>query len=242
MFRKKVELNKNIILPKHIGIIMDGNGRWAKKRSLPRYAGHSVGAKTFKTIARYCNKIGIEYLTVYAFSTENWIRPKKEVDTIIKLLEDYLDDSKNYTKENIKVKFIGDITVFDESIKQKIIDAENNSKNATGLNLNIAINYGGKAEIVNAIKLISHDILFNNLTIDKINEKLVNTYLYTSNQPDVDLIIRPSGENRLSNFLIWQSAYAEYIFMDILWPDFKEKHLIKALNEFSNRNRRFGGV
>lgn len=242
MFRKKVKFNKDIILPKHIGIIMDGNGRWAKKRSLPRYAGHSVGAKTFKTIARFCNKIGIEYLTVYAFSTENWIRPKKEVDTIIKLLEDYLDDSKNYTKENIKVKFIGDITVFDESIKKKIIDAEDNSKNATGLNLNIAINYGGRAEIVNAIKLISNDILSNNLTIDKINEKLVNTYLYTSNQPDVDLIIRPSGENRLSNFLIWQSAYAEYIFMDILWPDFKEEHLIKALNEFSNRNRRFGGV
>lgn len=243
-------MNKNVFkqlpsldsLPKHIGIIMDGNGRWAKKRGLPRYAGHSAGAQTFKSITRYCNEIGIKYLTVYAFSTENWARSDEEISGIMKLLEDYLDNSSEQIDENVKVRFIGDLLPLSQNIKTKIKKAEEKSSNATGLNLNVAINYGGRLEIVNAIKNISKDISENKINIENIDEKMVNRYLYTCSQPDVDLIIRPSGEYRTSNFMIWQSVYAEYVFMDVLWPDFKKRHLTKALEEYSIRHRRFGGV
>ncbi len=225
-------------LPRHIAIIMDGNGRWAKKRSMPRSAGHVAGAKTFKDIARYCNKIGLEYLTVYAFSTENWKRPKEEVDSIMNLLRDYLKDAENFKSDNIKVKFIGNLEPLAEDIKELIRKDEDGSKDATGLKLNIAINYGGRDEITNAVK----KIVASGVDAEDITEQTVSDNLFTAGMPDPDFIIRPSGEYRLSNYLIWQSAYAEYWFSDILWPDFKPKHLEKAIEEYNHRNRRFGGV
>ena len=238
--KKQAELPE--VLPVHIGIIMDGNGRWAKKRGLPRFAGHKAGADTFKKIARYCNQIGIKYLTVYAFSTENWKRPQKEVEAIIDLLRDYLRDAENYKKENIRVRFIGDVSVFDEEIRTKIAESQSESKDFTGLNLNIAINYGGKDEIVHAARLLTEEAVQGRLRPDEIDEAAVEARLYTNGQPNVDLVIRPSGEYRLSNFMVWQSAYAEFVFMNVLWPDFTEKHLNEALWKYANRNRRFGGL
>ena len=236
MFFKKHKVD--ICLPQHIAIIMDGNGRWAKKRKLPRSAGHVAGAKTFKTIARYCNKIGLKYLTVYAFSTENWKRPQEEVSGIMNLLRDYLKDAENFKDENIRVRFIGNMEPLDDDIKALIHKNEELSKNATGLNLNIAINYGGRDEITNAVK----NIVKSGISEADIDESVVSQNLYTKGMPDPDFIIRPSGEYRLSNYLIWQSAYAEFWFSDILWPDFTPKHLDKAIEEYSKRNRRFGGV
>ena len=235
IFKKK---EQERLLPTHIAIIMDGNGRWAKKRSLPRTAGHVAGAKTFKTIARYCNKIGLKYLTVYAFSTENWKRPEDEVKSIMNLLRDYLKDAENFKDENIKVNFIGDRTPLAEDIKALMKKNEDGSKDATGLTLNIAINYGGRDEITNAVKKIVN----SGVNAEDITEDLISQNLYTYGIPDPDLIIRPSGEYRLSNYLIWQSAYAEYWFSDILWPDFTPRHLEKAINDYNHRNRRFGGV
>ncbi len=236
LFKKDKKLTEN--LPVHIGIIMDGNGRWAKKRGLPRSAGHSAGAKTFQTIARYCNKIGIKYLTVYAFSTENWKRPKDEVDAIMKLLHDYLVDSVNFKDENIKVKFLGDLGMLTDELNHLIAKAENDSKDATGLCLNIALNYGGRNEIISAVQKLAND----GKDLTQINEEMLSNSLYTANMPDPDLIIRPSGEYRLSNFLIWQSAYAEYWFTDRLWPDFSEKDIDEAIISFASRDRRYGGT
>lgn len=230
-------------LPKHIGIIMDGNGRWAKLRGLPRSAGHKIGAKTFRKIVRYCNRLGIQYLTIYAFSTENWKRPQEEVKTLIELFREYLLDAHNHVDENIQTHFIGDFTQFDQEIQDLIADCEQTSASFTGLHLNIAINYGGRDEIVHAAKLICEAAKEGNLDPEKLDEQTFAQYLYTAGQPDVDLVIRPSGEYRLSNFLIWQTAYAECVFMDqILWPDFNEKSLDQALEEFAKRNRRFGGI
>ncbi len=242
LFNSKIKKITERNLPKHIAIIMDGNGRWARKRSLPRSAGHVAGSKKFKEIARYCNKIGLKYLTVYAFSTENWKRPKEEIDGIMNILREYLKDSKNFKHENIKVKFIGNISVLDNDIKQLIAEAEEGSENATGLNLNIALNYGGRDEIVNAVKKISVGIKNGKISETDITEELISNNLYTVGQPDPDLIIRPSGEYRLSNYLIWQAAYSEYCFMNVLWPDFSPKHLEKAIEEFNSRSRRYGGV
>ncbi|MBQ6718249.1 MAG: isoprenyl transferase [Clostridia bacterium] len=236
IFKKKNVAER--ILPDHIAIIMDGNGRWAKKRSLPRTAGHAAGSKNFKDIARYCNKIGLKYLTVYAFSTENWKRPKEEVDNIMKIFKEYLEDAKNFKDENIQVQFIGDRSVLDEDIQRLMKESEDASCDATGLHLNIAINYGGRDEIVHAVK----NIVDSGIDAKDITEKTITDSLYTAGQPDPDFIIRPSGEYRLSNYLIWQSAYAEYWFSDILWPDFKPKDLDRAIEEFNKRNRRFGGV
>ena len=236
IFKKKKTAER--ILPEHIAIIMDGNGRWAKKRALPRTAGHAAGSKKFKEIARYCNKIGLKYLTVYAFSTENWKRPKDEVDNIMKIFKEYLEDTKNFKDENIKLQFIGDRSVLDPDIQRLMKQSEEDSKNATGLHLNIAINYGGRDEIVHAAK----DIIASGVKADDVTEQMISERLYTSGQPDPDFIIRPSGEYRLSNYLIWQSAYAEYWFSDILWPDFKTSDLEKAIDDFNKRNRRFGGV
>ena len=227
-------------LPEHIAIIMDGNGRWAKKRSLPRSAGHAAGSKNFKEIARYCNKIGLHYLTVYAFSTENWKRPKDEVDNIMNILRDYLKDAKNFKDENILVKFIGDISALDDDIIELMRDAEENSADATGLRLNIAVNYGGRDELVWATRQLTDMVKAGTLLPEEIDEKMISDHLYTAGQPDPDLIIRPSGELRLSNYLIWQSAYAELWFSDILWPDFKPRHLEEAIAAFGRRNRRFG--
>ena len=236
LFKKKQ--NNERPLPRHIAIIMDGNGRWAKNRSLPRSAGHVEGAKIFKRIARYCNEIGLEYLTVYAFSTENWKRPKDEVEGIMNLLRNYLKDAKDFEKENIRVRFIGNLEPLADDIKELIKKDEEGSKNATGLNLNIAINYGGRDEITHAVK----NIIASGVSAEEITEQTISDNLYTSGMPDPDFIIRPSGEYRLSNYLIWQSAYAEYWFSDVLWPDFTPEHLEKAIEEFNRRNRRFGGV
>ena len=230
------------LLPQHIGLIMDGNGRWAKKRGLPRQAGHKVGASTFQKIVRYCNKIGIRYLTVYAFSTENWKRPPQEVEAIMNLLRSFLKDAKNHRAENVRTRFIGDRSVLAPDLQELMADCEKESASFTGLTLNVAVNYGGRDEIVHAAKQFAKDAVAGSASPDALDEALFSSYLYTKDQPDIDLIIRPSGEMRLSNFLLWQAAYAEYVFMDVLWPDFNEKYLEQALSEYANRNRRFGGV
>jgi undecaprenyl diphosphate synthase len=221
---------------------MDGNGRWAKKRCLPRSAGHAYGAENFRSITLYCNKIGIKYLTVYAFSTENWKRPKEEVKILIKLFKKYLEEAlRDFLNENIKVNFLGDINIFSEDLKNLINRVKEASKNKTGMTLNIAINYGGRAEILRAVNFILKDFKENKININ-INEKLFSEKLYTENQPDLDLIIRSSGEFRISNFMLWQAAYAEYFITDVLWPDFKPENLEEILKQFSSRKRRFGGV
>ncbi len=230
-------------LPLHIGIIMDGNGRWAKKRGLPRKMGHRAGAEAFKKIATYANKIGIRYMTMYVFSTENWKRPKDEVDAIIGLLRNYLVEVDNYRDQNFRIRFLGDLSAFDADIQQKMEEIRSESANNTGLTLNLAINYGGRDEIVHAARKLAEQVKAGVLQPEQITEASITENLYAGDEPDVDLIIRPSGEYRLSNFLIWQSAYAEYVFMDeILWPDFKPTHLDQALLAYQKRNRRFGGI
>jgi undecaprenyl diphosphate synthase len=231
------------ILPAHIAIIMDGNGRWAKMRGLPRSAGHSAGARVFRNITRYCNKIGIKYLTVYAFSTENWKRPQPEVDSIMDLLREYLSEAlEKFRDENIKTRFIGDLQPLDADLAALIEETEEASKDATGLVLNIALNYGGRQEIVKAAVRLAREAADGLILPDMIDEELFAAHTCTAGQPDPDLIIRPSGERRISNFLLWQSAYAEYWFSNILWPDFKPEHLEQAIDEFNLRNRRFGGI
>ncbi len=230
-------------VPAHIGIIMDGNGRWAKKRGLPRSAGHSAGAETFKKIVRYCNKIGVKHLTVYAFSTENWRRPAAEVAFLMGLFEQYLSDAlKDFEQRNIKVVFLGDKGAFSPNLQKLIKDIERVSQSKTGMVLNVALNYGGRSEIIRSAKAIAADVKDGNLNVEAIDEKIFADKLYTVGQPDPDLIIRPSGEKRLSNFLLWQSAYTEFVFMNVLWPDFSEKDLDLAIDEYAARNRRFGGV
>lgn len=230
-------------LPRHVGIIMDGNGRWAKKRGLPRTAGHAAGAAVFKNIVRYSSSIGIQYLTIYAFSTENWKRPAEEVGALIRLFKQYLQDAlRDFLNENVKVRFIGDTSVFPPDLQNLIAETTEVSQNRTGMVLNIALNYGGRAEIVHSVRTLAQEVSQGKLKPEEVNEAAIERYLYTAGQPDPDLIIRPSGENRTSNFLLWQSAYSEYLVMDILWPDFKPKNLDWALEEYAKRNRRFGGV
>ncbi len=237
LFRKNTGDTERV-LPEHIAIIMDGNGRWAKKRNLPRTAGHAAGSKKFKEIARYCNKIGIKYLTVYAFSTENWRRPKEEVDAIMNIFRDYLRDSANFKSENIRLEFIGDRSGMPEDIVKLMEQAEFDSKDATGLKCYMAINYGGRDELVHAVR----DIIKEGIPADSITEDVIASHIYTSHYPDPELVIRPSGEYRLSNFLIWQSAYSEFWFSNVLWPDFKTEDLDRAIDDYNKRNRRFGGV
>lgn len=243
-FSKKKTVEEPVQIPRHIGIIMDGNGRWAKKRGLPRQAGHAAGARVFRTITKECEKRGVECLTVYAFSTENWKRPKEEVDAIMNLLRDYLKESlKDFKKENIRTRFIGDFAPLAQDIRDLMAEAEESTAHKTGMTLNIAINYGGRLELVQAARRLVQDVQEGRLSPDEIDEAAINDRLYTAGQPDPDLILRPSGEYRLSNFLIWQSAYAEYVFMDdILWPDFSAADLDRAIAEYSRRHRRFGGV
>lgn len=223
-------------LPNHIAIILDGNGRWAKKRGLPRSAGHKMGVETLIKITRYCSEIGIRNLTVYAFSTENWNRPKEEVDYLMSLIEEYFNGlDKKLRKRNIKLKVIGEKNNLNEKLLKVIYDVEENSKYNTGMILNIAFNYGGKDEIVNAFKTMVNDkVIINKETVDK--------YLYTSESGNVDLVIRTSGEQRISNFLLWQIAYAEFYFTKTLWPDFNKKDLNKAIDSYLNRDRRYGGL
>lgn len=235
-------LGKDILVPKHVGVIMDGNGRWAKKRGLPRKFGHREGAKTFRAIARHAKAIGISYITFYAFSTENWKRPKDEVDAIMDLFEKYLDEVRDFMDENIRVRFIGDRTMLNPRLQEKMKNVEEDSKDFDAMTLILAINYGGRDEITHAVKTIADDISSGEISADEITESLIQNRLYTEEIPDVDLIIRPSGEQRLSNFLIWQAAYAEYYFTNILWPDFSNKDFEKAIITFSERNRRFGGI
>ena len=221
---------------------MDGNGRWAQKRNMPRKMGHREGAETFRKIVKYCKKIGIKYVTFYAFSTENWKRPEEEVKELMKLFNGYLDEVKEYTKENTRLIFLGDKSAFGRDMALKMIEIEENSKNYDDMTLMLAMNYGGRDDIVYATKQLAEMVADKKIKIDDIDEKIMSGFLYTKGLPDVDLLIRPSGEMRISNFLIWQSAYAEFYFTDVLWPDFSPKELDKALEEYASRNRRFGGV
>lgn len=233
--------DKNL-LPVHVGVIMDGNGRWAQKRGLPRKAGHAQGAKVFKRCVDDCRDLGIKCVTFYAFSTENWKRPKEEVDALMKLLDDYLDDIRKMSQKNTKLLFLGDMSAFSEKLQRKIKETEEISAGNTGMTLCIAINYGGRDEIVHAARRIAADAVNGSVSPEEIDERLFENYLYTKGLPDVDVIIRPSGEMRTSNFMIWQAAYAEFISMDVLWPDFKKSDLEKAIEEYARRNRRFGGI
>ena len=228
--------------PRHIAIIMDGNRRWAKKRGLPAKLGHKEGAKTLEKIVRYANKIGLEYITVYAFSTENWKRTEDEVSSLMLLLQNYLDDySKRAATENIKVKILGDVTVLSKNMQQSIAKCEQRTKDNTGVTFNIALNYGGRNEIVNAVKIIAEQIKNGKMTVEDITEETISNNLYTKGEPDPDLVIRTSGELRTSNFLPWQIVYSEFLFSDKLWPDFTEDDLDNAILEYQKRNRKFGG-
>ena len=229
---------EELTLPRHIGIIMDGNGRWAKKRLLPRKAGHAQGAKAFRKCLRHCVDLGIEYVTFYAFSTENWKRPKDEVDSIMKLFSEYLDEGLAEPEDDVVIKFIGDPEPLSDELKAKMKRISEESAGNHGTTCCLAVNYGGRDDIVRAVRKLCAD----GEKPEDITEDALSGWLDTAGMPDVDLIIRPSGEQRLSNFLIWQAAYAEYVFMDVLWPDFGEKHLDEALDEYTRRSRRFGGV
>ncbi len=234
------------VLPKHIGIIMDGNGRWAKQRNLPRYKGHIEGAKTFRKIGEFAADLGIKCMTFYAFSTENWKRPQEEVDAIMQLFREYLLEADERKKENeekgICLRFIGDRKGIPADILALMENTEKESSTKNKVLLNIAVNYGGRHEITEGVKAIAQRVASGEITSDDITEEMISDSLYTKNMPDPDLIIRPSGEYRLSNFLTWQSAYSEFWFSNVLWPDFSEEDLLEALGEFEKRNRRFGGV
>ncbi len=230
-------------IPKHIAIILDGNGRWAKKKLMPRNYGHTQGSKNVEKICEDAYKMGIEYLTVYALSTENWKRPKEEVNALLKLLQTYLDTSiKTSTKNNMRVRVIGDKSILSEDIRNSITSLEEASKNNTGLKFQVAINYGGRDDILRAAKALAKDLSEKKIEVDHIDESTFNQYLDTNDIPDPDLLIRTSGEQRLSNFLLWQTAYTELYFTDVLWPDFNKKELIKAVEDYSNRTRNFGGI
>lgn len=235
-------INKDAV-PNHIAIIMDGNGRWATKRKLPRNAGHRAGVEALRDVIKTSSNIGIKYLTLYAFSTENWKRPESEVSLLMKLLIEYLrKEVKELHKNNVKINVIGDIKQFHDEVIEEVDKAINKTKNNTGLCVNIALNYGGRSEIVNGIKHIAANCKNGEIKIEDINESLVSSFLYTKNMPDPELLIRTSGEIRISNFLLWQCAYSEFWFTDIYWPDFTGEHLIKAISDYQNRSRRFGGI
>lgn len=228
-------------MPKHIAIIMDGNRRWARAQGKPAAFGHKAGAKTLENIVRYANKIGLEYITVYAFSTENWKRAEDEVNALMMLLQNYLDEySKRANSENIRVEILGDITALSQNMQKSIIDCMERTKNNTGVTFNIALNYGGRDEIIKSVKKIANQVKNNELEIESINEEIIANNLYTAGQPDPDLLIRTSGELRLSNFLPWQLVYSEFLFIDKNWPDFTEEDLDNAIIEYQKRTRKFG--
>lgn len=233
---------EKIAPPQHIAIIMDGNGRWAKKRGLPRTAGHAAGAESFRRIANYCRTLGVRYLTVYAFSTENWKRSADEVAGIMRLLGRYLHEAlEDMEKNRVCFRFFGDLTKLSPELQKLCHDAESRSAEYD-VQVNFCLNYGGRDEIVRAARLFAQDVAEGRRKPEDLTEQLLSTYLYSDGVPDPELIIRPSGELRTSNFLLWQSAYSEYVFMDVLWPDFSPKDLDKAIAEYQSRNRRFGGV
>ena len=243
--KKKDNAPENRPVPRHIAVIMDGNGRWAKKRGLPRKAGHKVGAETFRTIATYCKDIGVQYFTVYAFSTENWKRPQDEVDALMNLFRSYLKEAaETMFERGVAVRVLGDLTVLPEDIRAQIAEVDEiaDRLGPDAATASLCINYGGRDEIKNAVRAIAQRVKNGELAPEDITEDTITANLYTAHMPDPDLIIRPSGEIRTSNFLLWQSAYSEYYFTDVLWPDFKTTDLDAAIDNFNNRNRRFGGV
>ena len=245
LFKKKGEQSEIILpenLPKHVGFIMDGNGRWAKKRGLPRPFGHREGAKTFRKIVRHCKDVGLQNISFYAFSTENWQRPRDEVQAIMNIFREYLDDLRELLTENTRMVFLGSKDAFDEDIQQKMLKIEDETKDCKEMTLMLAANYGGRDDIAHAAKILAQKVKDGEISPDDITEDSISENLYTAGYPDVDLVIRPSGEMRLSNYLIWQCAYAEYYFTNILWPDFSPDELDKALIEYAGRQRRFGGV
>ena len=230
------------LLPKHIAIIMDGNRRWAKERGLDPKLGHKEGAENLKRIARCANKLGIQYLTVYAFSTENWKRTKEEVGALMLLLQKYVKDLlASSDLENIKINVIGDISKLDSTLQRSIKKVMEKTKDNTGLTLNIAFNYGGRDEIVKAMQKVGQKLQNNEIKLEDITEDLISNSLYTAGQPDPDLLIRPGGEQRISNYLLWQLAYTEFLFVSKYWPEFSEQDLDEAIETFTNRNRKFGG-
>lgn len=230
-------------IPVHIAIVMDGNGRWARKRGLPRKAGHREGANTLKRIVTECDAIGIRYLTAYAFSTENWNRPKEEVDALMSLLLEFLKNAdRELAGKNIRILVIGDTDKLSEEIRNEIARVVRNTSANTGLTLVIALNYGSRCEIASAASRLAKDVKEGRIDPEDINEELFSEYLYTRGIPDPDLVIRPSGENRLSNFLLWQSSYSEFWYSNVLWPDFTKDDLLEAISDYQKRNRRYGGL
>jgi len=234
--------NSGLPAPRHIAIIMDGNGRWAKKRGLPRTAGHAAGGEAFRRIANYCRTLGVRYLTVYAFSTENWKRSEEEVAGIMKLLGRYLQEAlEDMEKNRVCFRFFGDLTKLSPQLQKMCADAESRSADYD-VQVNFCLNYGGRDEIVRASRAFAADVAAGKYRPEDLSEELLSKYLYSADVPDPELIIRPSGEKRISNFLLWQSAYSEYVFMNVLWPDFSPADLDAAIAEYHQRNRRFGGT
>lgn len=235
--------NQNLNVPKHVAIILDGNGRWAKKRMMPRNFGHAQGAKTVEKICKDAHDLGIKYLTVYAFSTENWNRPEKEVNALMSLLRNYLVDCiKRANTNDMRVRVIGDKTRLSEDIKERIAELEESTKNNPGLNFTIAINYGSRDEMIRSIRQMAQKVKEGILAPEEITEETMEEYLDTKGIPDPDLLIRTSGEERLSNYLLWQLAYTEFYFTDVLWPDFDKEELVRAIEKYSKRERRFGKI
>ncbi len=230
-------------LPVHIAIIMDGNGRWATRRGLPRAMGHRAGVESLREIVKTCSSLGVQYLTVYAFSTENWKRPVEEVNILMDLLVEYLrKEIEELHQNNVRVRAIGRIGELPEKARQALREAEEKTGVNSGLTLNLALNYGGRNEIVEAVRSIGSDVSERKLSPGDINEEVISGYLYTSGMPDPDLLIRPSGELRISNFLLWQSAYSEFWYSPVFWPDFRKIHLLEAIVDYQRRQRRFGGL
>lgn len=229
-------------VPAHIAIILDGNGRWAKKRGLSRSMGHRQGTRALRPVIRHCQALGVRYLTLYVFSTENWNRPKREIDGIMDLLREHFNEAAKSSGEEIRIRVLGDVSRLDEDLQREVAKAVRDTAKNTGLTVNFALNYGGRQELVFAMRRLAESVKSGTLQPDAIDEETIEQHLYTAGIPDPDLIIRPSGEQRLSNFLLWQCAYSELVFMDVLWPDFKPNDLDAAIAEYAGRDRRFGGV
>ncbi|EFM65267.1 isoprenyl transferase [Peptostreptococcus stomatis] len=230
-------------VPAHIAIIMDGNGRWAKSRFMPRTYGHKVGVETIRKVVKECSRLGVKYLTLYAFSTENWKRPKEEVSALMGLLVKYLrNELEELHKNNVKILTIGDISKLPQACIEELDHAKEKTKDNTGLVMSLALNYGGRNDLVNAVKNISQEVVDGKISVDDIGDDLISSHLSTKESPDPDLVVRTSGEQRLSNFLLWELAYSEFYFADIHWPDFDEKELQKAIFAYQSRDRRFGGI
>ena len=240
--KKKIEIDRNNI-PRHIGVILDGNGRWAKKRGLPRSLGHRAGADTLKKISEYCAAIGVGCMTAYVFSTENWSRPKDEVDYLMKLLYEYLSDAQRaLAGKKTQIKVIGNLDMLNDELRAKIVEVEEMTADREGMRLNLAISYGGRDEIRSAVKKIARDVAAGKLSAEDITEEIISQNMFTAPFPDPDIIIRPSGEQRLSNFMLWQAAYAEFWYDDICWPDFSERDVDRVILDYQKRSRRYGNI